>query len=248
MALLSPRRIAEVTDALSRRAQRVHSTLALVLSPDEFISAFIQPDHIEALNKVREIVGQVGGWYANSVVKSGENQMRVMINFVNSAPILLPQYIANGVQPKAHADVLSKIQLWADQRIHYGALFGDAVDGLNWLNTNASDLRAMRAMFPALPILLKDINSDEKSPTSKMALRLDTNKAVGNLPRLPREVALRLLEASQFISSTTLFDATQLEDDKKYPSGSAKFSREGGASVKRPNIFYPDGTVNASFV
>lgn len=246
MALLPPRRLDEVTTALRTRANRLFSTMTLTLTPAEFIDAYILPEHIEPLEKVRELVGQVGGWYSSSVIRTDDGMMPVTINFVGQAPIILPQYIASGVRAGASESVISKIQAWAAERLRYGNLFGDAIDGLRWLNEYAPDLRAMRTMFPALPILLKDLAQDDKSPAAKMALRLDSNKGVVNLPRLPREVAARLLEASQLITSTTLFESATF--DEKHAAGTATYTRDTSAGVKRDNIFYPGSGIIGSFV
>ena len=246
MGLLSPRRIEETLQALRTRAGRLFQTISLTLTPDEFIDGFIQPEHIEPLNKVRELVGVVGNWYATTKLRSGDVHMAANIMFHGGPPIIIPNYVASGPRVGLSPDVANKLQAWADDRVRYGELFGDAYDGLRWLNEEAKDLRAMRAMFPALPILLKDISAEDKSPTSKMALRLDSNKTVVTLPRLPREVAARLLEASQLISSTTLFESATLEE-KQLPQH-ATFARDTNNIVKRWNIFYPGMGLNGTFI
>lgn len=236
MAIFPPRRHGELNGALIRRANVLFNVMALKLTPDEFIDAYILPEHVGPLQMVREIAGEIGGWYTNTTVHHEGVSMRATVMFQTKPPIIIPQYVASGVRMGASPTVVSKINAWVQERIRIGSLLGHAIDGLEWLNNNASDMRAVRALFPALPILLKDTATDEKSPTAKMALRLDSNKTVTSLPRLPREVTRDLHEASHIITSTTLIESSNAET-KPEPVGTATFSRDTGILVKRDNRF-----------
>jgi len=241
-------RIDGMRDAIRNRAHKMFTTNNLSLSPTEFIDTFIDPDHINALTEVQEIVGEVGMQWASSEFYTDFGEVKELlsfsINFERRPPIILPKYVSDGPRISAPHDVRTKINQWVVERVRLGKVFGDAVDSLNWLNTNCKDTRAMRAMFPALPTLLRDVAADDKSATARLAIKLDSSKAVTNLPTLPREVRDRILDASNLVSATTLLDGVRVENE--HPKGTSIFSLSTRHRPKKANMFYPDS--NGAFL
>lgn len=209
MPLMSPNRIEALRSAIGARAARFIATDPFTLTPEEFVEAFIRPEHLESLNQVRDIVGDIGSSYTSTAIPVQIDDQHADLTFGihfegSQAPVLLPRYISSGPRRDCPEPLLRKIKDKATARYKTGSVFGDAIDAIYWLNNNAGDLRAMRTLFPALPVLLADINDDPKAASNKMARKLDANKTITSLPRLPREVMRKMIEASHMITATTL--------------------------------------------
>jgi hypothetical protein len=245
MGLMPESRLQGMRDSIHNRARRLFYTNDLDLSSYEFIAAFINPEHINALTQVQDIVGSVGNTWCHTEIYAnygGGLVERVSFNvtFERNPPIILPRYVHTGLQPSAPTDIIEKINVWVLERLRLGKIFGDAVDALSWLNNNCKDIRAMRAMFPALPVLLRDVATDEKSAAARMAIKLDSSKGVTTLPTLPREVRDRILEASNLINTTTLLDG--VKTDRQRDAGTSTFSYSNKYKPNSPNMFYPENS------
>lgn len=239
MGLMPESRLDAMRESIRDRARRLFSTNDLELSSSEFITAFINPDHIEALAQVQEIVGQVGNSWCSTDLQAkysdGTSELlNFNVTFGSKPPIILPRYISSGIQISAPPDICEKLNTWVVERVRLGKIFGDAIDALNWLNNNCKDIRAIRTMFPALPVLLRDVATDEKSASARMALKLDAFKGVTTLPTLPREVRDRILEASNLVNATTLLDGVNQTNQRD--TGAAIFSYGNKYRPKKPHM------------
>ena len=239
MGLMPESRLDAMRESIRNRARRLFNTNDLELSSSEFIAAFINPDHIEALTQVQEIVGQVGNsWCSTDLQAKYSDGTSELINFnvtfESKPPIILPRYISSGTQISAPPDICEKLSTWVVERVRLGKIFGDAIDAIIWLNNNCKDIRAMRTMFPALPVLLRDVATDEKSASARMALKLDSSKGVTTLPTLPREVRDRILEASNLVNATTLLDGVNQTNQRD--TGAAIFSYGNKYRPKKPHM------------
>ena len=247
MGLMPESRLDAMRDSIRNRARRLFNTNDLELSSSEFIAAFINPDHIEALTQVQEIVGQVGNSWCNTDLQAkysdGTSELlNFNVTFESKPPIILPRYISSGIQISAPPDICEKLNKWVVERVRLGKIFGDAIDALNWLNNNCKDIRAIRTMFPALPVLLRDVAIDEKSASARMALKLDSSKGVTTLPTLPREVRDRILEASNLVNATTLLDGVNQTNQRA--TGVAIFGYGNKYRPKKPHMI-DDGSAGA---
>lgn len=209
MASLHWHTIDAIKASIQNYAYRLLSGSACILSPDEFVSAFIERDHIPLLKQVQELVGMVGNSATpTSFITSDGVHLSGHCSFSgNTPPIILPHYVRNGIAPTAPDGVRSRIQNWLDERYRLGRMFGDAWDAINWLNDNCGNAAAMAVMFPALPTLLKNADSDPDASVVKKAHRIANAKSFGSLPKLPREVKARMIECSDLILTVSMLEA-----------------------------------------
>lgn len=213
MAVFSPRAISDFDAALRRMASTFFDKTKLVLSGDEFIAAFIQPDHVPKLKEVQELVGFAGASFLNTTLfDSAGTGYSVQLMFTGSAPVIVPQYCGKGTQPNAPASVNAKLTEWLDERAKMGAAFGDTIDAMNFLNTACGDAQAMSLMLPCLPTIMGQVSDDAANRTVQRARKLTDIKSFGKLPALPPEVRRRLMEVSAIVNSVTLMlDAAPVE-------------------------------------
>lgn len=215
-------------DALYGAIRRVGNTLfgdfRCKLTGPEFVSAFIQPEHIAPLRQVQDIVGLVGNhsFYSKFMTTDDvETKITVLFNR-NEPPIILPNYVSTGVISSAPDDVLLKIRTFVDERVRLGRLFGDAIDAVRYLNDHCGNANAMAVMFPVLPALMKyaDPDGEADSAFAKRANKLASAKSFGTLPKLPQAVKQRILEASNVVQTSLMLEQTNGPDDK-YERGTA---------------------------
>lgn len=205
MSVISPRTLDTYVDALTALAGKFFSKTQLILSGDEFVSAFINPDHVAKLAEVQALVGYVGTSYIDTMISDSEGRhFKTTVGFVSNAPMILPRYIANGMQPTVPAAVDAKISAWVEERVRFGFAFGDTIDALRNLNDSCGDLRAMSVMLPCLPTIMGQISDDSENKTVKRARKLSGQRSYGTLPKLPAATKKRLLEVSAIVNSVTL--------------------------------------------
>jgi len=240
MPAYSPRSLQSLLDSMSSIASRFFDRLPLILTPDEFIPAFIAPEHIQTLREVEELVGYiVGGGGDTSIALSDGQALRCQLNFGGGRPpIILPRYVQHGLQPTCPEAVRSKLTDWADERVRLGYIFGDAYDALVHLNQICSDPRAMRILLPCLPFVMDSISDDPESPARKRAATLAKSKSFPPLPALPLAVKQRLAEVSAVVNSASLmFDAPTPVPERKHCL--VRYHPYNSASVPvRTNLFY----------
>lgn len=237
MPVYSYRMMSDLTSSLEGMARTFFSRMPLLLDPDEFIAAFIAPEHVGKLREVEELVGFTGMNVLNTDVPTTDGvAIKVTIGFGMRPPVILPRYAANGLQPTCPDHVRERIVAWADERLRFGYAFGDAFDALQSLNEICADKRALVTMLPCFPTIMGSISDDAEAKTTKTAQAMAQNKSVSKLPRLPREVKERLLEVSAIVNSVSLMkDAPLPETPKHY----AMMQRDQYKSLQhtRFNIF-----------
>ena len=135
MGLMPESRLDAMRESIRNRARRLFNTNDLELSSSEFIAAFINPDHIEALTQVQEIVGQVGNSWCNIDLQAkysdGTSELlNFSVTFESKPPIILPRYVSSGLQISAPPDICEKLNTWVVERVRLGKIFGDAFDAL----------------------------------------------------------------------------------------------------------------------
>jgi hypothetical protein len=238
MAVFSFRTIDQLNRGIQSLADRLINPSQLVLTPDEFIAAFINPDHVAALKQVGALVGSAGSQFVMpDIMSSSGARCKNYISFgYSTPPIIIPDYANEGMQLSAPEELRTKIIAWVDQRVHLGTMFGDAIDALHWLNDNCGNASAMAVMFPALPTILKEFDSDPESLSFKRAKRIVDAKSFGTLPKLPREVKQRILECSDLLLTVSMLEYDNLPSLNK--SEALMKIHDVSHPVKRPDFIY----------
>lgn len=221
MTVYSYPTMAALSNALSDVASGFFSRMPLILTPDEYISAFIQPDHVSKLREMEQLVGFTGSLGSYATIESAAgNRGEVTVNFGGRPPVILPQYVRYGMQPTCPDDVRMKIEAWFDERIKLGAAFGDAYDALRYLNEYCDRAETMALLLPCFPYLLsKTTAGTEKQEQRKLkrAQALQSKKSVGRMPKIPRHVKDRMQEVSSVVSSFSLMEDSPVPTaDKGY--------------------------------
>lgn len=254
MAVFSWRTMDALQTGVKTLSSRLLGSSHLVLSADEFIEAFINPDHVGPLKQTQALVGAFGSYAQTFKLYQGEQRTcyGAYCTFgYNEPPIIIPRYVEKeGVRSTAPEPVAQKISSWLDERVRLGNMFGDALDALHWLNDNCGNAAAMAVMFPALPTILKAFDPEPDSSSSKKARKIADAKSFGSLPRLPREVKQRMIDCSDLLLTTSMLEAAPATASLK--RGEAEMYLTG-AIDKRPDFIWAailDGkpTKEASFV
>lgn len=234
---------------IKQLAEMFFARTRLVITPDEFVAAFIDPEHVGKLREVQELVGFTGQNSIQTTVQStAGGRYTVYLTFGGNAPIIIPQYAGKGLQPTCPDDVRAKIVGWVDERVRFGEAFGDAYDAVNLLNENCGDAAAMRVMLPCLPTVMAAQSADQDHRTVKRAKRVAESKRFGSLPRLPQSVKQRLIDISAVVNSVAMVkDAPEVVP----PAQHAIFYTFGPArgEASRPSPLSPgDVTFGATFI
>lgn len=205
MAVYNYRIVDEIQYNIKQLGEMFFARTKMVLTPDEFIAAFIQPDHVSKLRDVQELVGFVGQNSLPTVLQStAGGRYSTYLTFTGNAPIILPQYASKGVQPTCPEDVRAKIVGWVDERVRFGEAFGDAMDAIVALNESCGDAAAMRVMLPCLPTVMAAMNADQDHRTVKRAKKVAESKKFGSLPRMSQATKQRLIEVSAIVNSVAM--------------------------------------------
>lgn len=251
MAVFSFRTMDQLFTGIKTLASRLIDPSQLVLTPDEFIACFINPDHVASLKQVGALVGGIGQYYVSpKLATSDGNTCPTYCSFgYSSPPIIIPDYATDGLQPATPDELRAKITAWVDERVRIGNMFGDALDALHWLNDNCGNASAMAVMFPALPTILKAFDPEPESTSSKKAKRIADAKSFGSLPKLPREVKQRMIECSDLLLTVSMLESGSPPSTKK---GEALVKMNGQPKTQRCDFIYVSwgqGHIkNASFV
>lgn len=207
MAIFTWRTMDELKVSVATMASRLLSGSSCILTPDEFIAAFIEPEHIPVLKQTEGLVGFVGNTSFSTKILCGDVAVAVAGTFgMAKPPIILPNYLRQGVHHSCPDDLRAKIQNWLDERVRLGRMFGDAWDSIYWLNENCGNAAALAVMFPAFTTLMANISSDPDATSRKRAQRIASTKTFGALPKLPREVKNRMLECSDLILTVAMLE------------------------------------------
>lgn len=243
MPVYSYRMINLLETSLTSLSSMMFSKTPLVLSGDEFLAAFVDPEHIPMLKQVQEICKPTVSSYGNTVFFAPDGEtINMQIQFAGTAPVILPQYVRHGLQPSCPQDIKDRIDAWVAERLNFGRAFGDAKDAIAYLNDTCGDVEAMTLMLPCLPTIMAGISTDGDSKTVKRAQKLTSIKRFGKLPRIPRRVTQRLAEVSAIVNATTLMSDAAAPGVVRFD---ALFTLSTISGQPRVNIFYQDADPSA---
>lgn len=194
--------------ALRTIASNYFERTALVLEPDEFIAAFIKPEHLPLMKEVQELVGvKCSTSTQTALTCSDGTRFLVSLTFQSNAPVLIPQYASHGVIDACPQEIREKLTTWADSRVTAGLAFGDAADALDYLSEHCAVKAAVLFMLPCLPAIAAaagDPNNDKDSLTKHAKSLAQNNTRLPPLPVLPLAVKERLQDVSAFINAAVM--------------------------------------------
>lgn len=232
----------QLNASLNGLAATMFAKTPLILSGDEFLSAFVHPDHVPMLKEVQELCKTTTGQSVLTIIDTADGErLNINVSFGGQAPVNMPQYVRHGMQPTCPESVRSKITAWVEERASFGRAFGDVQDALGYLNDNCGDARAMAVMLPCFATIMGGISTEGESVAVKRARKLTNVTAFGSLPRLPMQVKKRLSEAAAIVNASTLMS------DAPYPTlkrHDAQFSFYNMERNVRTNIFYHSAEPN----
>ena len=247
MSVYSTKIINEMKFSLKNIADYLINRTHLHLTGEEFIAAFINPEHQTMLIDVRGMVGFVGSTslYTN-IYTSTDTKMRAYLSFKRIPPIIIPRYASNGIQPTCPPAIMAKLVEWADERHRIGCMFGDALDAIDYLNAECGDARAMAIMLPALVTIMSKNSTQEEDRMVKRAKKISEGKGFGSLPRMTPVNRERLKEISALINMAAMLENTPVDAPNNEGDAHVSLSQY---STTRSNIF-DTGEVSlvASFV
>lgn len=210
--------LSEILETLTNVCKEALEKSPCYLTVDEFVEAFIRPEHVEKLRDVSDLLGNpavTAQWKVTSPVESASPDMlRMSLTFYQQPGMFVPPYITQGFAITTPAG--QKISAWAKERREHGILLGDAYDAMNWLNDACGNAKAMSLVFPALQPLM--VRAGAKYPASpngeedrmtKRANSITNTKALGTMPVLPREVIDRIRSASALVQAFLLTDEAE---------------------------------------
>lgn len=242
MAVYSYRMIESFRSSLNSMAATLFSKTPLVLGADEFLAAFVAPDHIPMLKQVEEICRPTITTYAATTLFTEDGgRLIAPIVFVGKAPVILPEYVRHGMQPTCPQEIKDKVTAWVAERVNFGYAFGDVNDALGYLNDTCGDVEAMSLMLPCLPSIMAGLSTDGDNKAVKRAQKLTSIKRFGKLPRIPRQVTQRLSEASALVNAVTLMQDASPPAQVRFD---AQITVSGIASSQRVNVFYQNAEPN----
>ncbi len=205
MAVFSYKYLQSIRSALTDLSSVFFSKTVFVMSGDEMVLGFINPDHVTMLREVEDLVGiATQSWFRTTVLAPGGPKVMAEVKFAGAAPIIIPKYAAHGLQPTCPDALRDRLSAWIKERVEFGYVFGDVADALGHLNDSCGNAEAMALVLPCLPTLMGRLSDDPSAKVVKRAQKLTSVKSFGALPKLPLEVKKRLHEASAIVNSVTL--------------------------------------------
>lgn len=210
---------------LAETVQKVH----IPLTREEFIEAFISQDHVQKLDDVHSMVGEVSmdrsfafEVHANTPasplypVQDGASAVKIDCTYSNGLPTLVPAYVKHGLQPTCPDALRTRIFEWAMVMDRYLLSVAIAKTMLPVLNHKCGNARALSLMFPAVSTILARVPDAGDHATKTRRKRIENlrskgaaimeTKSIGEMPQFPRPVLALLQEASNTINSMVFLE------------------------------------------
>jgi hypothetical protein len=222
-------------------ADNFHSHNRLILTPEEFIAGFIDPEHVPVLRAAQELVGGLGVSSQKIKISGTATTLWFQTNFTGASLLPMPQYVENGLTRHAPETLRNRITQWVDARVETGRMFGDAIDALDWLYQSAGNAAAAMLMFPAIPVLLMQ-GEDAVGYYAKVTQSMRETKNIGVMPKVAPEVRARLVQVSSFLLACTLVEYKHAGDIPEIiPAHTAVLHPSGIVNNTQLNLFLSEG-------
>jgi hypothetical protein len=187
-------------------AEMFYKKTLLILKPDEFIEAFVEPHHLSLLRDVVAITGPIGetSMATRIVPEGGDKSMSAVLSFSGTPPVPMPKYVQNGLTQTCPPELRYKIQSWAADRAKFGMAFGLMRYAVPYLSERCGDARAMALFMPCLPQLMAGISADPNNHMVKRAQRLTQRTQVPKLPRIEPSIREAISYASAMLQAAAM--------------------------------------------
>lgn len=225
MPILTPNQLKDIPDVLTKMVTDYATKTSIVLTEDEVVKSFIDPEHVQKLLDVDKLVGSVDATtqypfshhLVDDVLRAEDGTrvpvvMSLGLNMTNGKPMPIPKYISGGLQKTAPVDVVARIRTWAMDRRRVGTAAAVGVSAVYWLNQTCGNAKAAAVMFPALTTLISRLPDNDRRGKSTgasyaKAQKVAESKSIGALPATTPKLRRLIYEASQVINSLVLVEA-----------------------------------------
>lgn len=217
MPVFTPKTMLALDATIKKIASGFFGKTPLRLTGEEFVSAFVNPDHLQMLRDVQDLFGQPmtpASTMTNFKVPGADCGFRILCTFTGAAPISVPPYAAFGLQPSCPAPLMQRIDHWVQERYRLGLAFGDAADALFYLNETCGDMAALRLVFPAIVTVMGKSSDDPEDKVVKKARTLTDQTKFGKLPKMTPEQRARVTEVAAIVNSAALVGSFTPEPSK----------------------------------
>ena len=204
--------ITAITEAITKHCIAALSKSSLYLTKDEFIEAFIQPEHVSKIREVYNLLGERRTSPAQVTLNTDAHdtfpRLSVDVVFYDDPGVFLPSYSKAWFNIGTPAG--TKIIEWASDRRRIGLVVGDAIDAVEVLNTMCGNALALSVCFPAIGSIMTRSSSHtdqayiDKDPIVRRGRDIGNGKSIGSMPSLPREVIDRIRTASATVQALLL--------------------------------------------
>jgi len=224
MPVFSLSTLGDLSGAVSATARDFFLKTPLVLTPDEFLQAFILPEHVAESPRFIELFGFVGATVLDTTV----NGVKIRGNFPRGEPpAIIPLYVRNGMSPECPAHLRARIEDWVHERVWQGRTFGRLIAGLEYLNEHAADAKGITMFIPCLPTLFAEISEKDDDRHAKKARSLATSS------RAPKMVRMAPTDREMLLHASAFFSAAHMARDHQFREGP-----KGTAYLRRFNYEY----------
>ena len=214
--------ITAITAAIAKHCGAALIKSSLYLTKDEFIEAFVRPEHVSKIREVYDLLGErrTGPVQVtlNTDPTDADPRIAADIVFFDDPGVFLPSYAKTSFNFATPAG--AKVLEWAAERRRLGLVVGDAIDAIETLNAMCGNSLALSVCFPAIGSIMtraseaKDQALIDKDPVVRRGRAIGNGKSIGSMPSLPREVIDRIRTASATVQALLLTEEAVLSVPK----------------------------------
>lgn len=256
MAVFKSWQIEEFRSGLHTFARYALNKTPIYLTRDEFVEAFINPDHVDRLKDVYDLVGaeKPDAFVCSPYDFEPEVAAPISVHFLTTPNVLIPGYAHRTFNRYTPAGI--KVANFISERKRMGLLLGDAKDALPWLNEHCGTAKSMSMVFPALTgIMLRSGPKPSADGVGRYEARVNQiikTKNFGSLPALSKESVKRLQDASALLQALFMAEGATATDAPKDAcaiiTGASwspdAWNPEYPSSFVRPHVIYAGDTTS----
>jgi len=201
-SLLGSKLLDEVQRRIKAIGENYYGLNEVRLTPNEFIQAFIMPEHVPVLMRASELCGgiAVNSSYPMKLHPENDPEVRVTLRLRGDCPVPIPTYVGNGLSEQCPSLLRDRIMSWVTDRVYAGDILGDLYDAITIFDRTLHNLRSFAIMVPCLPMIVQSLrNGSYEKILKKMGKGTDFK-----LPNLPPEVAERVQKSNAFYTGLSM--------------------------------------------